>query len=127
MGIEMSVLANFELPYPGHTGNKSVRHGGGRHYLTKEALAYRVQVASAVNPTGRLKPLPGPLHCDWLIAPPDLKARDIDNLLKVVKDALTKAGVWADDSNRVLPAGSWLWTDPVPGGRIFLTLSKVGV
>lgn len=56
MGFEMSVLANVELPYPGHTGNTSVRHGGGRHYLTPEANAYRVQVASAVNPTAACAP-----------------------------------------------------------------------
>lgn len=117
-------LATLELPYPSHTGNHSVRHTrGGGHYVTKEAEAYRLMVSLKASP-GRMAPrmLAGPLRLEWLIAPPDRKARDVDNLMKVVCDALTRCGFWVDDSNKVLKHGSWQWTDPVPGGSILLTV-----
>lgn len=41
----MSVLANFELPYPSHTGNRSVRHGGGRHDGRQQPSSARRRLA----------------------------------------------------------------------------------
>ena len=127
MGIVMNApIVELELPYPNHTGNHSVRHTrSGGHYLTKEAEAYRLAVSLLVSPS-RVAPkmLAGPLRLDWLIAPPDLRARDVDNLFKVVCDALTRCGFWVDDSNKVITHGAWQWTDPVPGGSIFLTASE---
>jgi Holliday junction resolvase RusA-like endonuclease len=41
---------------------------------------------------------------------------------KVVGDALTRAGLWTDDSNKVLRREVFDWTDPEPGGQILLTL-----
>lgn len=52
---------------------------------------------------------------DFLVEPPDLRARDVDNLMKVVKDALTDAGFWVDDSNKVIRKGSWEWAGPGKG------------
>lgn len=120
-----SIVMELELPYPSQTGNHSVKHGGGRHYLTEEAKAYRRAVELQFNARGGRLPLRGPMTAEWLIAPPDSKARDFDNLSKVVADALTHAAVWIDDSNGVIKGGSWQWTDPIPGGAIFLTLRRV--
>jgi Holliday junction resolvase RusA-like endonuclease len=114
----MLMLGQVELPYPTGTGNTSVRHAAGRHYLSKEAMAYRMAVAQRV---GRRTPLRGPLHMDWLIAPPDQRRRDHDNLEKVAGDALVKAGFIEDDSNQVIVSGAWRWTDPVKGGAILVT------
>lgn len=114
----MLMLGQVELPYPGHTGNTAVRHGGGRHYVSKEAQAYRWAVAAKL---GRRLALKGPLHVDWLIAPPDRRARDFDNISKNVGDALTMAGFWEDDSGLVIVSGSWKWTDPTKGGVILVT------
>lgn len=117
------MMVSIELPYPSLSGNHHTRGAaGGRRYLTKDAQAYRICVAVAV---GTRRAPPGPLHCDWLIAPPDSKARDTDNLMKVVKDALTLSGFWPDDSNRVLPRGCWEWAPPVAGGRILLSVKPL--
>lgn len=111
----------LELPYPTGTGNHSVRHTrSGGHYVTKEAQAYRDLVSLAVR--GRRAP-PGALSVAWCFVPPDRRARDADNLLKVVKDALTRCGFWADDSNRVIRQGSWEWAEPVKGGAILLDVT----
>lgn len=112
----------IELPYPTSTGNHAVRHGAGGHYLTKGALAYRMAVAQAL--AGRRAPA-GAIRTDWLLAPPTAAARDFDNLMKVVADALTQAGFWVDDSNRILVRGSWEWTAPVQGGRVWLEVSPL--
>lgn len=122
----MSTIHEFELPYPKGSGNHSVRHGGGAHYLTAAAKAYRSLVAFECLRQGvhGLK-LAGPLQLEILAAPPDLRARDDDNLLKVVKDAITKAGVWVDDSNKVIRKTVLEWCDREEGGRVLVTLSCI--
>jgi len=112
----------IELPYPAGSGNHSVRHGGGAHYVSAGTKAYRAQVLQQLNPRGTREPMAGPLRVEFLIAPPDGKGRDFDNLKKVVGDALTLAGVWTDDSNKVIKSGCWEWCDPMPGGRVFVTI-----
>lgn len=118
----------LELPYPPVTGNLAVRHAGrGVHYKTEPAKAYERAVAAAVQIgrlTGQIAPqaLAGPLVVSWVLAPPDRRARDCDNVRKVVGDALTKAGLWSDDSNRVLVRELFEWTDPVIGGQILVTV-----
>jgi len=52
---------------------------------------------------------------DFLVEPPDRRGREVDNLMKVVKDALTDAGFWVDDSNKVIRKGSWEWAAPGKG------------
>lgn len=92
--------SQLELAYPGVTGNHSVRHTrSGGHYLSAKADAYTWLVKDAIS--SRKAP-PGQICVDWLFAPPDARGRDVDNLMKVVKDALTKCGFWADDSNKVM-------------------------
>lgn len=112
----------IELPYPTTSGNHSVKHGARGHYLTQGTLAYRLAVAQAL--AGRQAPS-GPIRTDWLLAPPTLARRDFDNVMKVVGDALTQAGFWGDDSNRILRAGSWAWAPPCKGGRLLLEVSSM--
>lgn len=117
-------VLEFELPYPSSTGNRSVRHGGGAHYLTPAAVAYRLLVALACKRWGVAgKRLAGPLVASFLVAPPDRRARDADNLLKVVQDAMTKAAVWVDDSNAVVRKTVLEWVAPEKGGRILVCLT----
>jgi crossover junction endodeoxyribonuclease RusA len=110
------------LPYPSSTGNHSVRHTKtGGHYVTAEAKEYRAQVAMALR--GCMAPR-GPISTAWTFYPPDLRARDSTNLLKVVEDALTRALFWEDDSNKVIVCGSWGWGPVVKGGVIELVVSS---
>lgn len=110
------------LPYPpaGATGNHAVKHGRGAHYLTDAAKRYRAHVNMAVATQGAKRHLEGPLAVEWHMHPPDRRARDCDNVRKTLADALTAAGLWVDDSNRVIRRELIAWGDPVKGGRIEL-------
>jgi len=116
------------LPWPKVLGNHATKHTrSGGHYKVPEAEAYDVLVRQAVAGLGMgsltaSKPLGGPLSVSWLLAPPDKRARDVDNVRKVVADALTKAGFWSDDSNKVLTREAFEWTPALPGGVICLTV-----
>lgn len=111
----------IELPWPNRTGNRAVRHGGGSHYLSREALAYRDAVRRALE-RRRLadRKLVGPYQLHIVLEPPDARARDGDNLEKVLMDALVRAGLLADDSNKVIPRLSREWTAPNKPGRILV-------
>lgn len=121
----------FALPWPAVTGNHAVKHTRtGGHYKTADARAYEGVVAQIVAAMGMgnllgKKPLGGPLVVSWLLSPPDRRARDVDNVRKVVADALTRAGFWADDSNKVLVEEHFVWTDSMPGGEISLLVEVV--
>ena len=121
----------FSLPWPKVTGNHAVKHTrAGGHYKVPEALAYEALVAQIVAAMGMgslagQKPLAGPLRVDWLLSPPDRRARDVDNVRKVVADALTRAGFWADDSNKVLVREAFEWAESSPGGEVSMTVEVV--
>jgi crossover junction endodeoxyribonuclease RusA len=114
----------IDLPYPRVTGNHAVKHTrSGAHYLTDEAREYHDLVARAVR---GLRAPGGRIRTDWLLAPPDRRARDHTTLLKLVEDSLTRASFWADDSNKIIGAGSWDWaTSPVKEGCICLTVGGI--
>lgn len=121
----------FSLPWPSVTGNRSVRHAGkGVHYKTPEARAYEGAVAQIVASMGMgclmgKKPLAGPLKVVWLLSPPDRRSRDVDNARKVTADALTRAGFWVDDSNKVLVDEHFIWAEPSRGGEMHLTVEEL--
>ena len=116
----MNPVLSLELPYPNTSGNSHVRHGGGRHYLTKDAQDYRRDVERQAMKHRAQRSLAGPLELRWVLAPPDLKARDQTNVLKVVEDALVRCGVLSDDSNKVIRRTVVDWVGVVPGGAIFV-------
>jgi Holliday junction resolvase RusA-like endonuclease len=125
---ERALTYTFELPWPKVLGNHATKHTrAGGHYKVPEAVAYDALVGQIVASMGmgRLtsqKPLAGPLSVSWLLAPPDSRARDVDNVRKVVADALTKSGFWKDDSCKVLVREAFEWTQPTPGGAVHLTV-----
>lgn len=117
------MMMSVELPYPAVTGNHAVRHTrSGGHYRAAHAVDYDGLVVETLR--GRKAPA-GLIHTDWLLAPPDRRARDADNVMKVVKDALTRAGFWVDDSNKVIGGGGWTWAPAFRGGAITLTVTGV--
>ena len=111
----------IELPWPNRTGNRAVRHGGGSHYLSREAVAYRNAVRRALE-ARRLadRGWVGPYQLELVLQPPDGRARDGDTLEKVLLDAIVKAGLLADDSNRVIQRVTREWTAPDKPGRILV-------
>ncbi|UQN06311.1 RusA family crossover junction endodeoxyribonuclease [Deinococcus sp. QL22] len=67
--------------------------------LSEEGRNYRRAVISCVQNYGQPKTPPGArLSLLLIVSPPDLRKRDLSNIPKALEDALTHAGVWADDS-----------------------------
>ncbi len=130
----MTQTITLELPYP-PTGNHATKHTRtGGHYKTAETVAYRAAVLRLLAGMGlgkglarktSLGPLAGPLKASWVIAPPDHRARDLDNVRKEAADALTLAGLWIDDSCKVLRQETFEWVPPEPGGKVLLTVETL--
>jgi len=76
--------------------------GGWR--LGKRGRDYCHTVASHV---GHVEAIEGPIQVVHDFWPPDSRRRDLYNHHKVLHDALTKAGVWKDDSQIVQGADYW--------------------
>lgn len=90
-------MIKLRLPWPPSINtywrmfqNRMIISAAGREYA--ETVAYEIkQQRSHATLTGRLS-------VAITATMPDKRRRDIDNLIKVSLDSLTKAGVWEDDS-----------------------------
>lgn len=87
----------LSIPYP-PSGNHMWKHAKGKHYLTDQARRYYEQVAWIIKSSGLAMGLEDRLLVEVDIYPPDKRKRDLSNVIKVVEDACTKAGLWQDDS-----------------------------
>ena len=117
----------LELPFPPISGSAYTRHARRGSFITKykvpKAIAYIKDIREAAERAGKADlMLPGPLDIEIEITPPDLRARDADNVMNLFLDAVTSAGVWVDDSNRVIGKTTISWRPKVKGGSITLTL-----
>jgi Holliday junction resolvase RusA-like endonuclease len=86
------------LPYP-RSGNHLYTVAQNRKILSADGHDYHASVAALwleQRPRDWV-PLTSHLQVVHGFYPPDHRPRDIDNPVKVIHDALTKAGVWADD------------------------------
>ncbi len=95
---------SITLPWPPTVNGywQAFAIGGGRVVmsLTKRARLYRSDVATAIRlkfGAAKLVPYSTPVRIDVELRAPDRRARDLDNHLKGLFDALTHAGVWDDD------------------------------
>lgn len=100
-GVDLAPMAararnfNLTLPYP-PSANRYWRHNRGRNHISREAMGYIAQVKEVAR--GHPRSFPVDPHTVCLAAyAPDARRRDIDNIIKVPLDALTRAGVWDDD------------------------------
>jgi Holliday junction resolvase RusA-like endonuclease len=86
----------FELPWPPSL-NHYYRHVGPRVLVSRTGRRYREGAVARLR--GLLpKPLDGPVRLVAEFYPPDFRRRDADNLLKIVQDCFTSAGLYHDDS-----------------------------
>lgn len=67
-------------------------------YISDKGQRFRTDVIAAVLQARANKKLTGRLQVDLVIHPADKRVQDIDNRIKATLDALTHAGVYADDS-----------------------------
>lgn len=107
------VTRMLTLPYPRTSGNGKSRVGpGSRVYSAEDSRQYELDVKRVVVASrwsGQTLDMPVEVHFDaW---PPDRRERDSDNVEKVLKDALTKAGFWRTDSNHLIRRSVFTWHD----------------
>lgn len=101
--LVMPVSFLYTLPWP-PSANRYYRHLSkgplaGRSLISKAGRVFREDAVRACGEQGcPLQPLAEPVRVEVHANPPDARRRDLDNLLKPTMDALTHAGVLADDS-----------------------------
>ena len=117
-------ILSFTLGYP-PTGNTSVRHAQGAHWLSPKAKAYFALMRFELMRQGATQRLRGRLKVEVDVYPPDRRKRDLDNAWKTAGDACTRAGVWEDDSQI-----DWLVLrrmDPVNEGLVRVRVTVIAV
>lgn len=82
------------LPWP-PSGNHAHFHVDNARVIKPEVARYRRHVAALCYNAGRVA---GRYVLHLHLSPPDARARDIDNALKSIGDALVRAGFLPDDS-----------------------------
>lgn len=129
-----SGVLTFTLPFPPSlnsiwratviTGKD--RRPQARILLSQEGRQYRRAVRDIIRALHNPSTPPGArLALHLHVCPPDRRARDLSNLPKALEDALTHAGVWADDS---LIDELRVTRGPVTsGGQVHVTITPLTV
>ena len=89
----------LDIPWP-PTANKIWRHARGQNYLSrpyKDFLSLTYMVVRQQLPRHHRR-IETPVRLTIDLYPPNRVRYDIDNRIKPILDALTRAGVWQDDS-----------------------------
>lgn len=113
------VALSIDLPYP-PTVNTYWRHVGSKVLISKTGRRFRDLVEGQVMLLGLNQVILGKIEVSILVAPPDRRRRDIDNVLKALLDALEHAGVYRDDSQ--IAKLSIERSEPVENGRAFVEI-----
>ena len=109
----------LELPWPPSV-NVYWRHWQGRMVISTAGRQYAKAVADQVRMQGGVRRFEGKLKVVIQAYRPDNRKRDLDNLLKATLDALTKAGVWADDG---LIVDLRIYWAPAMGGKLVVEIA----
>nr|WP_304523451.1 RusA family crossover junction endodeoxyribonuclease [Deinococcus arboris] len=95
-----------------------------RVLLSQEGRAYRRAVRDVIRALNSPTTPPGArLALHLHTCAPDRRARDLSNLPKALEDALTHAGVWADDS--LIDELRVTRGPVVPGGQVQVTITPL--
>ena len=81
---------NFTIPYPPTSGNHQHGANGAQKFTTPEIRAWRENVAKVMRfEIGQQRFENGRYRVSLLVAAPDARKRDLDNVAKVVLDAIS--------------------------------------
>lgn len=97
----------------------------GKHLVSERGRKYQAETYAMVIEQLRRKPkaITEHLSVSVVLFPPTKAKRDLDNYFKALFDALTKANVWADDSQ--IKELSAKWGPVFKGGRVELVIDEV--
>ncbi|SQJ22202.1 Crossover junction endodeoxyribonuclease rusA [Serratia rubidaea] len=99
----------------------------GRHLISDRGRKFNSEALASI--LEQLNRKPRALTCDLAVSvvfyPPSRARRDLDNYFKALFDAMTKAGIWLDDSQ--IKKLSAEWGPVTKGGKVELRISEVGV
>jgi crossover junction endodeoxyribonuclease RusA len=85
------------LPWP-PTVNSYWSHTKRGVFLSKKGRIYAEEAAQRIHEQNGCLQLDDKLLVEVELYPPDIRTRDLDNHMKGLLDACTKAQVWIDDS-----------------------------
>lgn len=115
-------MITLTLPYP-----PSVNHlyavVNGRKVLSAKGRKYHETVSQSVRNQRTESFGADRVTYTVNVYPPDNRRRDLSNLVKAVEDALTKAGVWNDDSQ--VDAMTWQRGPATKGGSLFVAIESM--
>jgi crossover junction endodeoxyribonuclease RusA len=97
------------LPYPPSANERLTVRKGGRGFVnTAHYRAWKLDAAWIVALAARYgNVVKGPYRLGVVAMPPDLRCRDLDNLIKATSDALKAGGAVEDDSLCQMIRMSW--------------------
>lgn len=114
-----------ELPYPPSVNHSYMTLRDGRRVLKPAAQDYRHLVSLlTANGVQRFGGVPCPFSLWVTVYPPDRRKRDLDNLLKVLQDALTD-GLRVDDTH--IHSVAIRRAEPFPAGRVEVIFTEVSL
>ncbi|MCK8575345.1 RusA family crossover junction endodeoxyribonuclease [Yersinia ruckeri] len=96
----------------------------GRHLISAKGRQFRTEALACVLEQLRRVPkiITEPVSVTIVFYPPNLIRRDLDNFLKAPLDALTHAGVWADDSQ--VKKLTMEWGPVTKGGKVDIQIRE---
>ncbi|AKA37724.1 RusA family crossover junction endodeoxyribonuclease [Yersinia ruckeri] len=96
----------------------------GRHLISAKGRQFRTEALACVLEQLRRVPkiITEPVSVAIVFYPPNLIRRDLDNFLKAPLDALTHAGVWADDSQ--VKKLTMEWGPVTKGGKVDIQIRE---
>lgn len=85
---------NFTIPFPPHSGNHQHGARGAQRFMSPEMRSWRRAVQRKIDEErkaygGEYRLENGRYRVDMIVAVPDARRRDLDNVAKVVLDAIS--------------------------------------
>nr|WP_303621867.1 RusA family crossover junction endodeoxyribonuclease [Providencia rettgeri] len=114
---------HLKLPWP-PTNNTLFSVVNGRKIKSKKGRIFTEAVINQITKANQQFNLSGKLKIKIVANPPDLRKRDLDNLLKAPLDALTQSGVITDDS--MFRSMRIDFGEKVNGGSLDITIWEIG-